>query len=187
MNGSPNLTIGDTVGNGVEQSTAATDRQAATSSTARGLGPRPTPGQLPYQPAEQVKVHIQQLVKSGADRIQVRLSPASLGRVEVTLEMTPDKAVQAIVYAEKPATLDMLERDARVLQQAFEEAGMKFDWDGLTFKHGQSGDADTELADGSGQTEDGAPADGDALDAGERADNDTLHRRQHDGVLDLEI
>ena len=104
-----------------------------------------------------MKVHIQQLVKSDSDRIQVKLSPASLGRVEVTLEMGPDKTVQAIVYAERPETLDMLERDARVLQRAFEEAGMKFDSEGLMFKHGQSGDANTELADGSTSSANGAP------------------------------
>ncbi len=185
-NGSTGMIIGDAVGNGAEQSAAAADRQATASNTARGLGLRPTPAQVPFQPAEQVKVQIQQMVKSGADRIQIKLSPASLGRVEVALEMTPDKAVQAIVYAEKPETLDMLERDARVLQQAFEEAGMKFDSNGLTFKHGQPGDADAELADGSGQTEDGA-AGGDDADADDTADHDTPRRRQHDGMLDLEI
>ena len=186
-NGSTTMIIGDTVGNGAAQSTAAADRQTASSNTARGLGFRSTPPQLAYQPAEQIKVHIQQMVKSGADRIQVRLSPASHGRIEVALEISPDKAVQAIVYAEKPETLDMLERDARVLQKAFEEAGMKFDSDGLTFKHGQSGNADPELAAGTGSTEDGTPADGDALDAGESADNDQRSRRPHDGMLDLEI
>jgi flagellar hook-length control protein FliK len=180
------MLIGETVGNGAEQSAAAADRSAAASNAARGLGLRPTPAQVPFQPAEQVKVQIQQMVKSGADRIQIKLSPASLGRVEIALEISPDKAVQAIVYAEKPETLDMLERDARVLQQAFEEAGMKFGSDGLTFKHGQSGDADTELADGSGNTEDGA-ANGDEPEAGDSADNDSPRRRQHDGMLDLEI
>jgi hypothetical protein len=185
-NGATTMLIGETVGNGAEQSAAAADRSAAASNTARGLGLRPTPAQVPFQPAEQVKVQIQQMVKSGADRIQIKLSPASLGRVEIALEISPDKAVQAIVYAEKPETLDMLERDARVLQQAFEEAGMKFGSDGLTFKHGQSGDADTELADGSGNTEDGA-ANGDEPEAGDSADNDSPRRRQHDGMLDLEI
>ena len=187
VNGSAPLISGDTVGNGIEQSTAAGDRPVMTTGTTRGLGLRPAPGQPTYQPAEQVKVHIQQMVKSGTDRMQIKLSPAALGRVEVALEMTPDKTVQAIVYAEKPETLDMLERDARVLQQAFEEAGMKFDSDGLTFKHGQSGGPETELADGSGQSENGAPADGDDADGGDTNDNEQLRRRQHDGMLDLEI
>ncbi len=187
VNGSPSLATGETAGNGVEQSTAAADRQVMTSNSTRGLGLRPTPAQPTYQPAEQVKVHIQQLVKSGTDRIQVRLSPASLGRVEVALEMTPDKVVQAIVYAEKPETLDMLERDARVLQQALEEAGFKLNSDGLLFKHGQSGNADAELADGPGSPGTDDPADADGSDADESAASDQPHRRQHDGVLDLEI
>jgi hypothetical protein len=186
-NGSTNMVIGDTVGNGVEQSASAADRQATASNAARGLGLRPTPGQPAPLPAEQVKVHIQQLVKSGADRIQIKLSPAALGKVEVTLEMSPDKTVQAIVYAEKPETLDMLERDARVLQRAFEEAGMKFDSNSLTFQHGQSGNSDAELAEGGAQTEAGAAADADGSDGDEATDNDQPRRRQHDGMLDLEI
>lgn len=186
-NGAASLAIGDAASNGAEQSNAVADRQIMTSNTARGLNLRPMPPQTAYQPAEQVKVHIQQLVKSDSDRIQVRLSPASLGRVEVTLEIGPDKAVQAIVYAEKPETLDMLERDARVLQRAFEEAGMKFDSDSLMFKHGQSGDADTELADGAPSSEADASMDGDETDAGDAAATESPSRRQHDGMLDLEI
>ncbi|NNE84488.1 MAG: flagellar hook-length control protein FliK [Alphaproteobacteria bacterium] len=184
---SANMAIGDAIGNGVGQSTAAADRQVMTANATGGLNMRPLPAQPAYQPAEQVKVQIQQMVKSDADRIQVKLSPASLGRVEVILEMGPDKAVQAIVYAEKQETLDMLERDARVLQKAFEEAGMKFDSDGLMFKQGQSGDADTELADGSTASGTVASADGDDLDPGDATYNERPSRRQHDGMLDLEI
>jgi len=187
VNGSANMAIGEIVGNGAEQSTAATDRQAMTTSSPRGLNLRPAVGQPAYQPAEQVKVHIQQLMKSDADRIQIKLSPATLGRVEVTLEMTPDKVVQAVVYAEKPETLDMLERDARVLQKAFEEAGMKFDSNSLTFQHGQPGNSDAEFAEGDARAENGAAADGDGSDATETTDNDKPRRRQHDGMLDLEI
>ncbi len=186
-NGATNMMIGETVGNGAEPSATAADRQAASANSTRGAVFRSVPPQLAYQPAEQVKVHIQQLVKSGADRIQIRLSPASLGRIEVALEMTPDKAVQAIVYAEKSETLDMLERDARVLQQAFEEAGMKFDSNSLTFKHGQSGNPDAELADNAASPQDGAPTDDEATDADTAEESDTPRRRQHDGRLDLEI
>lgn len=187
VNGSTNMAIGEIAGNGAEQSTAAANRQAMTSNAAPGSSLRPAPGQPAFQAAEQVKVHIQQLVNSGADRIQIKLSPASLGKVEVALELTPDKVVQAVVYAEKPETLDMLERDARVLQKAFEEAGMKFDSNSLTFQHGQPGNSDAELAEGGAQTANGAAADADGADTEEAADNDKPRRRQHDGMLDLEI
>lgn len=186
-NGSTSMTIGDNVGNGTNQIASAADRQPMTTSSPQNLNMRPLPSQPAYQPAEQVKVHIQQLVKSDADRIQIKLSPASLGKVEVTLEISPDKAVQAIVYAEKPETLDMLERDARVLQQAFEEAGMKFDQDSLMFKHGQSGNSQTELAEDSGSSENGAEMDGEDSDTGDIPANEQPSRRQHDGMLDLEI
>ncbi len=187
VNGSAPLATGDFVGNGAAQSASAIDRQAAASNAGRGLGFRPTASQQSFQPAEQIKVHIQQLAKSGADRIQIKLSPADLGRVEIRLEMTSDKVVQAVIYAEKPETLNMLERDARVLQQAFEEAGIKFGSNNLTFQHGQPGTSDAELADGSGQTENDAAADDDGSDGENTTDNDQPRRRQHDGVLDLEI
>jgi hypothetical protein len=186
-NGSTTMAIGDSVGNGTNQLASVADRQPMTASSTQGLNTRPVPSQPAYQPAEQVKVHIQQLVKSDTDRIQIKLSPASLGKVEVTLEVSPDKAVQAIVYAEKPETLDMLERDARVLQQAFEEAGMKFDQDSLMFKHGQSGNSQTELAEDSGSSENGAEMDGEDSDSGDIPANEQPNRRQHDGMLDLEI
>jgi hypothetical protein len=186
-NGSTTMAIGDSVGNGANQLAGAAERQPMTASSTLAMTARPMPSQPAFQPAEQVKVHIQQLVKSDADRIQIKLSPASLGKVEITLEVSPDKAVQAIVYAEKPETLDMLERDARVLQQAFEEAGMKFDQNSLMFKHGQSGDSQTELAEDSGSSENGAATDGEGSETGDIPANEQPSRRQHDGMLDLEI
>lgn len=179
---------GDSAGNGLNHASALAERQAA-ANTPRAAAPalRPTASQLAYQPAEQIKVHIQQMVKSGAERIHVRLSPASLGRVEVALEVHHDKAVHAVVYAEKQETLDMLARDARVLREAFEQAGLRFDSNGLTFRQGHADNPGAGLANtNTGPT---GPADT-STDAGEAdlsLDPTLPRRRLHNGMLDLEI
>lgn len=192
--GNNNAAVTLTFGNGdAAAGTAealAADRQNASAAASRAATQRPAFTPPAQQTVDQIKVHIQQLAKSGAEQIQIKLSPATLGRVEVALEMTPDKTVHAVVYADNPETLDMLERDARVLQRAFEDAGMKFDSDGLTFKHGQSAGPETQLANNSGRAaagDAGEADESDGIDAGELPASEQPRRRQHDGMLDLEI
>lgn len=93
----------------------------------------------PPPPGEQVSVHIQNAVRSGADRIHIRLHPAELGRVEVKLEIGHDRAVTAIVTTEKPEAAELLSRDARILQRALEDAGLRADTGSLSFRHGGDG------------------------------------------------
>lgn len=93
----------------------------------------------PPLPGEQVSVHIQNAVRSGADRIHIRLHPAELGRVEVKLDIGHDRAVTAIVTTEKPEAAELLSRDARILQRALEDAGLRADTGSLSFRHGGDG------------------------------------------------
>ncbi|MEP4885736.1 MAG: flagellar hook-length control protein FliK [Alphaproteobacteria bacterium] len=149
-----------------------------------------TPFNLPgSRPAEQVSVQIQNAARSGTDRISIRLSPAALGKVEVKLELSPDKTVQAIVTAEKPETLDMLERDARTLQRALEEAGLRTNSDSLSFERRDPGasadtasDPDGQSSDGTNRSEHTEHDDGHGQIEAEAAD-----RRHHDGLLDVEV
>jgi len=176
----------DALTSGVETASSLASKSAAETAAPRAPVLRPTASQLAYQPAEQIKVHIQNLVKSGNERIHVRLSPASLGRVEVVLEVAPDKAVHAIVYADKADTLDMLERDARVLREAFEQAGMKFDSNGLTFRQGQAGNPGAQFASDTSTPRGGMAGDDDG-DGAQISDPLPPQRRHHDGRLDLEV
>lgn len=138
------------------------------------------------RPADQLSVQIRHAAVNGNERISVKLTPASLGHVEVKLELAPDKTVQAIVTADRPETLDMLERDARVLQRALEDAGLKTGSDSLSFAHrdgGEGADGDSRAASGQ-TTPSGEHADGEQIAL---ADEPAQTRRAHDGVLDLEI
>lgn len=99
----------------------------------------PAPTQPPKPPVpprlvtNQVAVQIQKAAAQGSDRINIQLKPAELGRVEVQMDVAKDGRVTAVISAERSETLDLLQRDARALQSALNDAGLKADSDSLSF------------------------------------------------------
>jgi flagellar hook-length control protein FliK len=92
-------------------------------------------------PAEQVALQFSRALNSGSDHITIRLQPESLGRVDVQLELTKDGRLTAMFVADRPETLDMLQRDARILERALNDAGLRADASGLSFNlRGEGGD-----------------------------------------------
>jgi flagellar hook-length control protein FliK len=78
----------------------------------------------------------------GESEFTVRLDPPELGRIEVTLNINSQGAAQANLTAEKPATLELLQRDAPVLERALKDIGLDLAG-GLSFSlksDGQPGD-----------------------------------------------
>jgi flagellar hook-length control protein FliK len=69
---------------------------------------------------------------SGAKRFDIRLDPAELGRVEVRLEMSDAGEVSAKLTVDRVETLHLLQRDARTLERAFEQIGLKAGEGGIT-------------------------------------------------------
>jgi flagellar hook-length control protein FliK len=67
-------------------------------------------------------VHIKKAVQEGTDRIEIRLKPESLGRVDVRLELGPEGRVVATIIADQRHTLELLRSDARSLERALQEA-----------------------------------------------------------------
>jgi flagellar hook-length control protein FliK len=61
----------------------------------------------------------------GMKRFEIRLDPAELGRVDVRLDISEDGSVKAHLSVDKVETLSLLQRDARTLERAFEQAGLK--------------------------------------------------------------
>lgn len=89
---------------------------------------------LPTPPAtDQVAVHIAKAVADGSDKINIKLKPVSLGQIEVQLDVSPDGRVHAVIAADKPETLDLLQRDARGLERALNDAGLRTDSGSLSF------------------------------------------------------
>jgi flagellar hook-length control protein FliK len=110
--------------------------------------PRPArPPVLPQEVTNQVAVQIKKAIGQGADQIRIQLKPAELGVVEVKLSVTEDGRAMAVVSAERPETLDLLQRDASGLRQALQDAGLSTDSNSLSFNlRGEGGKFGQEMA-----------------------------------------
>lgn len=87
-----------------------------------------------YIPAgEQVAVQIKKGAAEGIDKISIRLDPGNLGNVEIKMEVGHDGRLMAVIAADKPETLQMLQKDAASLEQSLREAGLKTDQQSLSF------------------------------------------------------
>lgn len=81
---------------------------------------------------------IEQAIAKEQTTLTVQLDPEHLGRVEVKLELQ-DGRVTAMIAAEKPATLDLLQRDARLIERTLQQGGMQVQPDGLHFSLREGG------------------------------------------------
>jgi flagellar hook-length control protein FliK len=160
--------------------------QSASATPGSGLATaRPTAGSSGV--AQQVAIRIYKAAEAGQERINIRLHPAELGRIEVRMEWAEDGVLRATISAEKSETLDLLQRDSRALDRALQEAGIRTNSGSLSFDlrgHAEGGERFAEPGhdhlDRSGP--DGADP-GAVEDVGETAPR----RAAHDGVLDLSI
>lgn len=84
-------------------------------------------------PLNGLAVDIALRAAGGSSRFEIRLDPAELGRIDVRLDVDKHGNVTSHLTVERPATLDMLRRDAPQLQQALEDAGLKTGDSGLQF------------------------------------------------------
>ena len=82
---------------------------------------------------EQVALGIQRAARDGGGSITMQLSPTELGRIRVKLDIDDEKNVRANVSVERPATLDLLQRDIKALERALQDAGLKMDQGDLSF------------------------------------------------------
>jgi len=89
---------------------------------------------------DQVSVQISKAINAGNDKISIQLKPAEMGRVDVQMEVGQDGRVIAVVSADNKGTLDLLQKDAKELQQALQQAGLQVDNDSLSFNLREQGD-----------------------------------------------
>ncbi len=106
--------------------------------------------QAPNFVARQVGLQISRAVSDGQNEFTIRLNPPELGRVDVRLEFQADGGVKAALTAEKPETLNLLQRDAAALERALNDAGVKTNAGSLNFSlqqgETQAGHDDSEGA-----------------------------------------
>jgi flagellar hook-length control protein FliK len=98
------------------------------------------PSAASTSPNEQIAFQIAHAVHEGNDRLVVQLRPHSLGRIRIELEVGPDNRVIAVIGVERQETLDLMQRDARGLERALNDAGLKADTGSLSFNLRSDGD-----------------------------------------------
>lgn len=99
-----------------------------------GLGSLRAQAHAAYVPAgTQVALQIVRSVPNGVDRFSVHLQPAELGSVDIQLSFESAGRVSALITAERPETLEMLQRDSRLLERSLGDSGLKLSSDGLSF------------------------------------------------------
>lgn len=93
--------------------------------------------------AKQLNMNVSKAVKAGESEFTMRLDPAELGRVQVKLKFMEGGRVHAQVVAERPETLDLLQRDARGLERAIQGAGAKAQGATIEFSLDQGGNEES--------------------------------------------
>jgi hypothetical protein len=88
---------------------------------------------VPHGAADQVSVQLGKAVPGKNDHMVINLKPVELGSVEVRLDFGADGRVQASIMAERPETLEMLQKDYRALERALNDAGLQTDAGSLSF------------------------------------------------------
>ncbi len=87
--------------------------------------PAPAPVMIPNVPLAAVPVEVAMKSLAGVNRFEIRLHPKELGRIDVRLDIEDDGSVQARLVVDRVETLALLQRDAKTLERAFEQAGLK--------------------------------------------------------------
>jgi flagellar hook-length control protein FliK len=147
-----------------------------------------TPGRSSATPGtavDQVAVKLSSSAKDGGGKISIKLNPEELGRVDVKLDIGRDGIVRATVMADRPETLDLLQRDARGLERALQEAGLKTDGQSLNFEGQQQREANERGQSDRAGGSNGNPDDGTADDLADANTTDTESGPSDDGSLNL--
>lgn len=99
------------------------DPNAATGTAPGPAGQGASSGQP--TPIHVVPIEIGLRAMSGSRQFDIRLDPGELGRVDVNLSISDTGEVSARLVVDRVETLHLLQRDARTLERAFEQAGLK--------------------------------------------------------------
>lgn len=119
----------------VAQNTAPAQAHAAAAAPAA----EPTVPARPGQLGNALGVEIARKVEAGEDTLRVRLNPAELGRVEVTLAFDDSGNLRATMRAESRHALELLRQDAPDLGRALDSAGVRSDAQSFRFESRSDG------------------------------------------------
>lgn len=83
--------------------------------------------------SKQLNLNMTRAVKAGEQEFSMRMDPPELGRVSVKLKFGQNGLVKSQIMAERPETLEMLQREIRGLERAIEAGGHKSEQGGISF------------------------------------------------------
>jgi hypothetical protein len=84
-------------------------------------------------PVEQVKINVERAIKDGDSKITVQLKPATLGQVDINLQINDQGTAHILISVEKAETLELLQKDVKNLEKTLAEVGIKTDTSTLNF------------------------------------------------------
>ena len=91
---------------------------------------------------DQIKVSLARALGGGVNQATIQLDPMELGKVDIKLDWISGGKASVIVAVENPATLELLQKDARELAKALEQAGLNLSSGDLEFNLQQQGSQD---------------------------------------------
>lgn len=175
-----------------------TGQNIATAAQPAGTGvPQSSTGQA--VPVTALAVEITRQAGNGKTQFDIRLDPPELGRLNVRLEVDANGQTRTHLVVERSETLDMLASDARTLERALQQAGLKTEPGSVTFElaqdagdnlAGQDQNANANKDDNpSTQNEDGTGADLTSASSEEAAlPSDAVRQRLYlTGQLDVRV
>lgn len=101
--------------------------------------------QMPV-PLDALAVQIARKFDEGSSQFEISLHPAELGKVDVSLNVSQDGRVHAVLRAERSETLDLLRQDARSLETQLRQAGLDVGSNSLSFQLSQGGNQRQQTA-----------------------------------------
>ena len=122
---------------------------------------------------QQAWTGLMQRIDGQSQRFEIRLDPAELGKIDVSIEIDSDNQARIVMAARNAEALNELTRGSRALEDALAESGVDLKEDGLTFELSDDGSASfTFLSD------DDNKSDGQSSDTAQNAaDNPTSNEQ----------
>ncbi len=99
-------------------------------------------------PVADLPLEVVRAARDGVERLEVRLHPEDLGTVEVTVETGRDTKTHVTIAAERPETLHLLNRDARMIERLLAAQGLDLSG-GIQMELRQQGDGNARGRHGS--------------------------------------
>lgn len=132
--GNANIAANNTSGTETQAVGGAQVAEQASKTAKTAAAHKPLPQNVkPQEIVKQIKVDIAKAALNGTKKISIQLTPHNLGRINVKLEISSEGQLRANITASRPETLELLQKDARGLERALTDAGLKTDSGSLEF------------------------------------------------------